>query len=79
MNTEDIFYKINNKYVNIEKVRFDKKILKMIMQEIKLQKSSLKPIIFNKIKEKYIVLDGKVRCKGLYQLNSKEKIYGIII
>ena len=79
VNTEDIFYKINNKYVNIEKVRFDKKILKMIMQEIKLQKSSLKPIIFNKIKEKYIVLDGKIRCKGLYQLNSKEKIYGIII
>ena len=50
----------------------------MIIDEIKDQKSSLKPIIFKKLK-KYIVLDGKIRCKGLYQLNSKKKIYGIIL
>lgn len=74
-----IFYKIEDKYINIEKITFDKKNLNMIIDEIKDQKSSLKPIIFKKLKKRYIVLDGKIRCKGLYQLNSKKKIYGIIL
>lgn len=74
-----IFYKIKDKYINIAKINFDEKNLNMIIEEIKDQKSSLKPVIFKKLKKKYIVLDGKIRCKGLYQLNSNKKIYGIIL
>jgi len=66
-----IVYIKNNIQIKLEKIKLDKKALEMVKKEIKIHHSPLKPIFLKKRGNKYVVLDGKIRCKALYDLNKK--------
>ena len=72
-----IWYLINNNKVKLENINFNFDELEMIKNEIKIHKSALKPILLKKKGRFYRVLDGKIRCKALYDL--KKKINCIIL
>tara|TARA_B100001057_G_scaffold73832_1_gene68254 strand:- start:29773 stop:30801 length:1029 start_codon:yes stop_codon:yes gene_type:complete len=66
-----IFYLVNNNHIKLENIKLNKNALEMVKKEIKIHKSPLKPVFLKKYRNKYLVLDGKIRCKALYELNSK--------
>ena len=68
---------INNNKVKLDNINFNFDELEMIKNEIKIHKSALKPILLKKKGRFYRVLDGKIRCKALYDL--KKKINCIIL
>ena len=77
VNPKKIFYSSKKGLINIKDKKFDSKVLKIIKTEIKINNKALKPPLFKKYEDKYIVLDGKIRCKALYEL--KKKIEAIIL
>ena len=77
VDSNKICYLIGNNRVKLDKINFNYEELEMIKNEIKIHKSALKPILLKKMGGVYRVLDGKIRCKALYDL--KKKINCIIL
>ena len=71
ISSDKIWYLSNSKLISLKEINLEKKSLLMVKSEIKRNNTILKPVFLKKIKEKYIVLDGKIRCKSLYELDMK--------
>ena len=68
---QKIWYLVNNVKVKLNEINFKSTEINMIKNEIRVHDSPLKPILLKKIGNFYRVLDGKIRCKALYDLNKK--------
>jgi len=68
-----IWYLVNSKLISLKEINLDKKSLAIVKREIKRTNLMLKPVLLQKRKREYIILDGKIRCKSLYELNKKIK------
>lgn len=66
-----IYYTVNNSMVKLSEINLDLNEIKMIKNEIKSNKAIIKPVILKKKDDNFLVLDGKIRCKALYELNKK--------
>jgi diketogulonate reductase-like aldo/keto reductase len=73
VSSNKIWYFIDSKLISLKKINLEKKSLAIVKREIKRNNLILKPVLLQKRKEKFIVLDGKIRCKSLYELNMKIK------
>jgi len=68
-----IWYFVNSKLISLKEINLEKKSLAIVKREIKRNNLILKPVILQKKMGKFIVLDGKIRCKSLYELNKEIK------